>query len=57
MGDTDDVMQGFVIGAFILFGISAFCCCFRFRSKTTATLKQSPSMEELQNAVSEDPSV
>lgn len=54
---SDDVLQGIVITIFTLVGVSAFGYCIRLRMQNKSTLKQSPSMEELNSVATEDPSV
>jgi hypothetical protein len=50
--ESDEIMQGFVMGLFGLCGVSGLLYCLRLYLKKTPTMKQSPSMEDLN---SEDP--
>jgi hypothetical protein len=50
---SDEIMQGFVMALFGLCGFSGLAYCIRLYLKRPPTMKQSPSMEDL-NSV-EDP--
>lgn len=54
---SDEIMQGFIIILFSLCGISTVVQCIRLRMKNRLTLKQSPSMEDLNSVDTQDPSV
>jgi len=52
--ESDEIMQGFVMALFTLCGVSSLgYCIYAYLKRTTPTLKQSPSMEDLNSA--EDP--
>lgn len=52
---SDDIMQGFVWSLFGLCGISCLGYCIRLYLKKPSTMKQSPSMEDLNSISTEDP--
>ncbi len=52
---SDEIMQGFVIGMFTLFGLSTITYCIRLRMKNHSKLKQSASMEDLNSVDTTDP--
>lgn len=55
MADADELLQGFLIGTFVLIGFSSISYCIRHRLQNKTTLKQSPSMEDLNSVSTEDP--
>ncbi len=57
MTDADTIMQGMFIGLFSAITIGAIGFYIRSKKGNVATMKQSPSMEELTNIGVEDPSV
>lgn len=54
---SDEIMEGFVITLFSLCVLSTIGACIRMKMKQHFTLKQSPSMEDLNSVGTDDPSV
>jgi hypothetical protein len=54
MVETDDILQGFLIGSFTLIGLSALAYCLR-RRDVKYNMKKSASMEEINSMDSADP--
>ena len=51
----DEIMQGLIIALFSLCGVSAVVQCIRLRMRNRLTMKQSPSMEDLNSIDNTDP--
>ena len=54
MSDTDDILQGFLIGTFVIFGMAFIGCCVR-RVKPKMVMLKSPSTEDLNSVDTTDP--
>jgi hypothetical protein len=54
MSDTDDILQGVLIGGFAFFGLSLVYYCAQ-KHRQNVTMKKSASMEELSSVSTEDP--
>jgi len=54
---SDEIFQGFFIGAISLIGLSIGVWCFKKCRTEKPTMKKSPSTEELSSVSTEDPSI
>lgn len=52
MSNSDDLLQGFLIGTFVFMGITAIGYCVR---RVKPTMVKSESMEDLSSVTTEDP--
>ncbi len=54
MVDTDNILQGILIGGFAFMGISTLVYCLR-KKRNEVTMKKSASTEELNSVSTDDP--